>query len=169
MKIIGLLEHLINFSRGKEAYIYIDENIEGIENMLLSMGLENVYKFPDGTNDMFIHQSINKKHRDYNPSNKTQKPVLFITKNIRDFTMDIGKHRRKPLQRNYTAIYMDGRFKLEDIAKAIYRIVYFDNKILRKFMLKGIGRFSDEYIKESLNVCLPFNNKIKRLFIKNIK
>lgn len=169
MKIIRLLEHLTNFSRGKECFIYIDENIEGIEKILLSMGLENVYKFPDGTNDMFIHQSINKMHRDYNSLNENQKPVLFTTKNIRDFKMDMGKDRRKPLKRNYTAIYMDARFKLEDIAKAIYRIVYSDHKTLRKFMREGIGRFSDEYIKESLNTRLPLNNKIQSIFKNNTR
>ena len=37
MKIIITNKEQVNFSRGKEAYIYIDENIEGIEDILLSM------------------------------------------------------------------------------------------------------------------------------------
>lgn len=106
-------------------------------------------------------------HRDYTPLSENQKPVLFITKNIRDFKMDMGKGRRKPLKRNYTAIYMDNNFKLEDIAKAIYRIIYVDKDILRDFMKNGIGRFSDEYLKESINMKFPMKNKIKNLF-KNI-
>lgn len=122
MNIIQTLTNgLFSFSHGKEAFVYIDENISGVDDMLREFGMENVFRFRDGTSDDVINKEIVKRHKDYHYTNKNKKPVIFITKNTRDFT------RFK--NRNYIIIDVLGgdTQRNENIANFISNVIYSEN------------------------------------------
>lgn len=136
-------ENQINFSKGKESFIYIDENISGVDKMLLEAGVENVYMFPDGTKDLSIHQSICQKHKRYNPQRKEQKPVLFVSKDYDDF---LNFPNRK-----YTIIGFKPDIRNESIFNVIMKLIYNDIDYLRNIMKndESYQKIPEKYILSS--------------------
>lgn len=115
-----LTNRLFSFSQGKEAFVYIDENISGVDDMLREFGMENVFRFSDGTPDEVINKEIIKRHKDYHYTNKNKKPVIFVTKNTAHFKNISG--------RNYILVNItSGERRNESIANFISQIIYNKN------------------------------------------